>query len=101
MTRMVARVLRMSMAGEKAEVMAVAPTLASRLAAFRRAKRAWLAAVRLKAWATLMPAMSSWRSEETSPMVSRVLRKARRAMPANRLVAVSYTHLRAHETDSY
>ena len=71
--------------------MAVALTLASRLAALRCEKRSRLTSVRVKAWATLTPAISSWMSDETSPIDSRVLRKARRADVANNCVMINST----------
>ena len=57
------------MAGEKAEVIPTAETLASRLAALRPRKRSMLRSVRLKAWASRMPPISSCRSALTSPTV--------------------------------
>ena len=75
----VASVLSTSIVGANADVMPTAWTLASRLARLRARKRAMLAAVRLKACASRTPTISSWMSAVTSPTVSRVARKARRA----------------------
>ncbi len=67
------------MVGAKAAVSAIAETLASRFARLRSRKRAIFVSVRLNAWASRMPLISSWSSAVTSPVVSRVVRKARRA----------------------
>src|ERR1700682_6239636 len=74
-----ASVLRTSMVGAKAAVSATAATFASRLARLRSRKRAMFVSARLNAWASRMPVISSWSSAVTSPVVSRVMRKAGRA----------------------
>ena len=71
--------LSTSIVGAKAAVTTTAATFASRLARFRSRKRAIFASMRLNAWASRMPLISSWISAVTSPVVSRVMRKARRA----------------------
>ena len=67
------------MVGAKAAVSAIAETLASRFARLRSRKRAMFVSVRLNAWASRMPVISSCNSAVTSPVVSRVVRKAPRA----------------------
>jgi hypothetical protein len=87
----IAIVLSTSSAGEKAERMDSAWTLASRLAALIASNSSTFSSSRAKAWTSRTAAMFSCSSALTSPIVWRVRRNATRARRAKTVVVRTIT----------